>query len=55
MARAVVRLADGAVTPHNRMGLDLMLVTATQAALPRGAAGAPRPGRRHDTESVGGD
>lgn len=31
VARAVVRLADGAVTPQNRMGLDLMLVTATQA------------------------
>lgn len=29
--RAVVRLADGAVTPQNRMGLDLMLVTAAQA------------------------
>jgi hypothetical protein len=26
--RAVVRLADGAVAPSNRMGLDLMLVTA---------------------------
>ena len=29
--RAVVRLADGAVEPDNRMGLDLMLVTALQA------------------------
>jgi hypothetical protein len=29
--RAVVRLADGAVAPGNRMGLDLMLVTAAQA------------------------
>jgi hypothetical protein len=31
IARAVVRLADGAVQPGNRMGLDLMLVTALQA------------------------
>ncbi|GAA4596659.1 hypothetical protein GCM10023194_69430 [Planotetraspora phitsanulokensis] len=29
--RAVVRLADGAVEPGNRMGLDLMLVTAAGA------------------------
>ena len=29
--RVVVRLADGDVTPDNRMGLDLMLVTGTQA------------------------
>jgi hypothetical protein len=29
--RVVVRLADGAVTPLNRMGLDLLLVTGTQA------------------------
>lgn len=29
--RVVVRLADGDVTPDNRMGLDVMLVTATQA------------------------
>ena len=28
--RIVVRLADGAVTPANRMGLDLMVVTATR-------------------------
>jgi hypothetical protein len=32
VVRAVVRLADGAVQPDNRMGLDLMLVTAIQAA-----------------------
>ena len=31
VVRAVVRLADGAVEPDNRMGLDLMLVTAAQA------------------------
>ncbi|WP_300080732.1 hypothetical protein [Propioniciclava sp.] len=31
VVRVVVRLADGDVTPDNRMGLDLMLVTATQA------------------------
>ena len=31
LVRAVVRLADGAVEPDNRMGLDLMLVTAAQA------------------------
>jgi hypothetical protein len=31
IVRAVVRLADGAVEPGNRMGLDLMLVTALQA------------------------
>ncbi|GII31835.1 phospholipase D-like domain-containing protein [Planotetraspora mira] len=31
VVRAVVRLADGAVEPENRMGLDLMLVTAAQA------------------------
>lgn len=31
VVRVVVRLADGDVAPGNRMGLDLMLVTATQA------------------------
>lgn len=31
VVRAVVRLADGAVAPSNRMGLDLMLVTASGA------------------------
>ncbi len=31
VVRAVVRLADGAVAPTNRMGLDLMLVTASGA------------------------
>ncbi|WP_109474664.1 hypothetical protein [Ornithinimicrobium cavernae] len=30
-ARVVVRLADGAVTPANRMGLDVMVVTAVAA------------------------
>ena len=30
-ARVVVRLADGAVTPANRMGLDVMVVTAVGA------------------------
>jgi hypothetical protein len=29
--RVVVRLADGAVTPLNRMGLDVLMVTGTQA------------------------
>lgn len=29
--RAVVRLADGAVAPANRMGLDILLVTGSQA------------------------
>jgi hypothetical protein len=29
LVRAVVRLADGAVAPQNRMGLDLAIVTAT--------------------------
>ena len=29
--RVVVRLADGAVAPANRMGLDVMVVTATRA------------------------
>ncbi len=29
--RAVVRLADGAVAPSNRMGLDLLLVTGSQS------------------------
>jgi hypothetical protein len=30
--RVVVRLADGAVAPANRMGLDVMVVTATRAS-----------------------